>query len=92
MDLINTNFNNIIDTYSSILAKLNNNKPITYFEYLFLDTLPISVFSLRSLNRKLDEIEKSHNLHNENRGGFLVTPSDSPNIGKKIYKIALQFT
>ena len=92
MDLINTNFDNITDTYSSILAKLNNNKPITYFEYLFLDTLPIFVFSLRSLNRKLDEIEKSHNLHNENRGGFLVTPSDSLSGETNLFKIALQFT
>ena len=65
MDLINTNFDNIIDTYSSILAKLNNNKPITYLEYLFLDTLPFSVFSLRSTIRALDKIVKSQDLHNE---------------------------
>ena len=31
-------------------------------------------------------------LHNKNRGGFLVTPSDSLNGETNLYKITLQFT
>ena len=66
MDLITTNFDNIIDTYSSILTKLNNNKDITFLEYLFLDTIPVSLFSLRSLNRSLNKIIES-DLNKENK-------------------------
>lgn len=66
MDLINSNFDSLINTYSSILNKLNNNKPITYIEYLFLDTLPLSVHSLRSIHRSLDKIIEA-DLNKENK-------------------------
>ena len=66
MDLINSNFDSLINTYSSILNKLNNNKPITYIEYLFLDTLPLSAFYLHSIHRSLDKIIET-DLNKENK-------------------------
>ena len=66
MDLLNSNFNPLINTYSSILNELNNNKPINYFEYLFLDTFPLSVYFLHSSLRSLDKIiEEDSNKENK---------------------------
>ena len=67
MDLINSNFDSLINTYSSILNKLNNNKPINYIEYLFLDTFPLSAYFLHSSLRSLDKIIKEDsNKENKN--------------------------